>query len=263
MKNSFDRRAFLLGGTVAIVLPLAACGGGGGGGGDAERPAVVSQKGPMSAPVGGVQFQVIPEEHTLVVRPAQGAPRSLGGVGRAAGQLNYPMGVTVVNGLAYVVEKGNHRVQVFDATGVSKSTFGEEVLLYPGGITSAQAEIFVSDSRNGRVAGFTPEGRLTRFIGEGHLSAPRGLVYVDGELLVADPGLREVLRIGRDGRVLGHFGQWVLPWDVATDGTHVYVADVSANAVVVLSTEGRRLDELKLQSAPRYLAFREGTLYVA
>jgi len=261
MKNNLDRRTFLLGGTVAIVLPLAACGGGDDRG--ASLPSVVSQKGPMSAPAdGGVQYQVIPEKHTLVVTDGQGISRSYASVGTAPGKLNFPTGVTVVNGLAYVVEKGNHRVQIFDANGTSRGSFGQDVLLYPGGIASTQGEIFVSDSRNGRIVSFTPEGRLLRTMGAGKLSAPRGLVYVDGALLVADPGLRKVLRIGLDGKVLGDFGEWVLPWDVATDGVNVYVADVATHVIAVVSAEGARLDQLQLTHEPRYIAFRNGSLYV-
>ncbi len=98
----------------------------------------------------------------------------------------------------------------------------------------------------------------------GLLSAPRGLAVTADGLLVADPGSRKVLKLGLDGGARGEFGKgWVLPYDVATDGTLIYVADASANEIAVVSPEGERIDRIALDAAPNYISFRSGTLYVA
>ncbi|MES3001872.1 MAG: hypothetical protein V4787_14370 [Pseudomonadota bacterium] len=117
------------------------------------------------APPAGAQFAALPKTHSLQVTTPLGASKRIGGVGRAAGQLNYPSDVAVLGELAYVVETGNHRVQVFDAAGVARGTIGEGVLNYPGGIITTADEILVSDSRNARIVGFDTQGRVTRTIG--------------------------------------------------------------------------------------------------
>ncbi len=169
----------------------------------------------------------------------------------------------MLDGLAYVVEKGNHRVQVFDAQGNALRSFGEDTLLYPGGIAAGRGEIFVADSRNGRVVGFTPGGEITRVIGAGRLSAPRGLEVVADGLLVADPGLKRVLKIGFDGSLLQEYGSgWVLPWDVTTDSNYIYVADVSRSELGVTTLGGDLLDPLPLDAPPANVWYRRETLNV-
>lgn len=256
--KQIDRRTFVLGIPVALALPLLGCGGGG------STPPVSAQAGPTAVSRLGVQFAALRDAHSLVVTSAAGTSKRVGGVGFDAGQLNYPSDVAVLGELAYVVETGNHRVQVFDSGGAPKGTIGEGVLNYPGGIITTDDEILISDSRNARVVGFDTRGRVTRTVGAGSLSAPRGLAITRDAMLVADPGLRKVLKLGLDGSVRGEFGNgWVLPYDVATDGVLVYVADASANEVAVVSSEGERIDRIALDAAPNYLSFRSDTLYVA
>jgi DNA-binding beta-propeller fold protein YncE len=207
------------------------------------------------------QFLALGRAHSLAITGPDGRQRRYGGVGRAQGKLNYPAGVAVANGLAYVVETGNHRVQIFDASGTSKGFIGESELLYPGAVAAAQNEILVADSRHARIVGFGLSGRVTRVLGAGILSAPRGLTMSGDNVLVADPGLRKVLVLGSGGRVQAELGSgWVLPWDVATDGKNAYVADVAKNEIGVVSLSGKRLASLPLNFAPANVAFRNGTI---
>lgn len=223
---------------------------------------MTAQAGPTAVSKAGSQFLAQPMFHTVVVTDVKGNSKKVGGVGRGEGRLNFPADVAVLGELAYVVETGNHRVQIFDVAGNTLGTIGAGVLNYPGGIAAGKDEILVSDSRNARIVGFDTAGRTTRVIGAGVLSAPRGLTVVDDGLLVADPGLRKVLKLDMEGRVMGQFGSWVLPWDVATDGTLVFVADVSANEIAVLDQGAARVETVQLQSAPTYISYRNGTLYV-
>lgn len=260
--NTIDRRAFLgySSGVAALaLLPLAGCGGGD------PYPAVSrAGMGPVAAAVGGRQFQALGTAHTLVITESNGLQKRFGGVGLQQGKLNFPAGVAVLNGLAYVVETGNHRVQVFDGAGAVVRVFGEGELLYPGGIAAGNDEIFVADSRHSRIVGYTPAGRVTRVLGAGVLSAPRGMDVVEDGILVADPGLRKVLKLGFDGQVQMEFGaNWVLPWDVVTDGSFIYVADVSKNELGVTTLAGDPLNSIPLATAPVNVWFRGETLYVA
>jgi DNA-binding beta-propeller fold protein YncE len=215
----------------------------------------------MRAATIGPQFRALARIHSLAITGTDGRQRRYGGLGKGQGKLNFPAGVAVVNGLAYVVEAGNHRVQIFDANGVSRGFIGESELLYPGGIAAGLNEILVADSRNARIVGFALNGRVTRVVGAGILSAPRGLTVSGSGLLVADAGLRKILKIGANGRVQAELGtSWVLPWDVATDGKNAYVADASRNEIGVVSLSGRLLPSLPLNFAPANVAYRNGTV---
>ena len=260
--SSIDRRTFLSlsSGTAALsLLPLAGCGGGG----DEDSPSVsaLDAQEPMRASVNAPQFQALGRAHSLAITGTDGRQRRYGGVGRAQGKLNFPAGVAVISGLAYVVETGNHRVQIFDISGTSKGFIGEGELLYPSAVAAGQNEILVADSRHARIVGFGLNGRVTRVLGAGVLSAPRGLTLSGDSVLVADAGLRKVLKLDSRGRVEAELGTgWVLPWDVATDGKNAYVADVSRNEIGVVSLSGRRLASLPLNFAPANVAFRNGTV---
>jgi hypothetical protein len=260
-----DRRTFLsFGGTAAAlaVLPLAGCGGGGSG--DSYPLVSNAGKGPMGVSKEGRSFQTSANDHTLTITSSGGTKKTVGGLGAGAGKLNYPTGVAVINGLAYVVETGNHRVQVFDGDGVSLGFIGTGELNYPGGIAAGNNEIFVADSRNARVVSFSLAGQVTRVLGAGLLSAPRGLVVVEDGVIVADPGLHRVVKIGFDGALKGDYANgMVLPWDVATDGNFVYVADVSRNELLVASMDGTRINSIPLSQAPANVWYRGDTLYVA
>lgn len=259
-----DRRTFLAYGSSAVVaasLPLAGCGGGGG---ESLHPQVMSSAvTPMAASNDGLLFRVVGRSHMLVIRMKDGTERSFGGVGGGKGRMNAPAGVAVLDGLAYVIETGNHRVQVFDGSGRVVRTFGEDTLLYPGGIAAGRGAIYVADSRHARIAVFTPDGQLNRVMGVGTLSAPRGLQVLDDGIVVADPGLRKVLKLGFDGRLLQELGSdWVLPWDVASDGRYFYVADVSRNELGVTTLAGKLDEPLALDVAPANVWYRSGTLHV-
>jgi len=262
--NTIDRRAFLgfSGGAAALTaLPLSGCGGGGG---DNFPPASLAGVGPVAVATDGRQFQTLATAHALAVTEKDGQKKFYGGVGTAQGKLNYPTGVAVLNGLAYVVETGNHRVQVFDAAGKTIGTIGKGVLLYPSAIAAGKSEIFVADARNARIVAFTPEGQLTRVLGEGILSAPRGMDVMSDGVLVADPGLRKVLKLGFDGGIAMEVGaDWVLPWDVATDNEFIYVADVSREELGVTNMDGVRLGRIALASAPANVWFRADQLSFA
>lgn len=258
--KKIGRRHFLgagVGSVAFAVVPLLGCSSG------ASWPPTFRLAGPTAVSAKGVRFQTRANDHTLVITDREGRERVVGGLGTAQGRLNYPVGVALIKELAYVVECGNHRVQVFDAAGNSVGLIGVGELFHPGGITASGTEIFVADSRNGRIVAFTPDGAVTRRLGTGVLSAPRGLAMLDDDLLVADPGLRKVLDMGLDGRVRAELGSgWVLPWSVATDGEYVFVADTSRLEITVLSRAGARLDAIAMDAAAGYVSFRDDALYV-
>jgi DNA-binding beta-propeller fold protein YncE len=256
--STIDRRTFMLGATLAISAPLWGCGGGSG----ASMPEVASQQGP-TAVSRNASFAALPQSHALEVTSGSGTKIVVGGVGAGPGKFNYPIDVAVLDDKAYVVETGNHRVQVFDNKGNSLGMLGEGILNYPAAIAAAAGELLVSDSRNARIVGFDTQGNVTRVIGQGFMSSPRGLVATADGLLVADPGLHKILRLDAAGRLVGDLGgQWILPYDVATDGTQIYLADAGTTEITVLNAAGDRVGSIPLDRSPTYVTFRSDTLYV-
>jgi DNA-binding beta-propeller fold protein YncE len=256
--STIDRRRFVLGASAALALPLVACGGGGD-----SWPPLTATTAPTVVSAKGVRFAAVANSNAIEITNASGVKRRVSGLGRDLGKFNYPADFAVLGETGYVVETGNHRVQVFDAAANALGTIGAGVLLYPGGIATTQDEILVSDSRNARIVGFDAQGHVTRMLGQGTLSAPRGLTATADSILVADPGLRQIVQLNQDGSVRGRFGDWVLPYDVATDGAQVYVIDASAPEVVVLSLDGQRVGSIPLSTAASYISMRDGTLHVA
>ena len=256
-----DRRGFLrLGAASAVVAVLpAGCTSG------PDLPPILSVPGPSAAFADGTRIEARPDAHALVFLEP-GGERRVGRLGTAPGQLNYPIGVVVQDELAYVVEMGNHRVQVFDRAGASVRLIGTGELAYPAGIAATAAgELLVSDSGNGRLVAFMPGGAITRTLGGGRLSSPRGLAVLGGNVLVADVGLRRVVELDPHAHVERTFGEgWVLPWSVATDGERVFVGDVATSELAVFDRRGVRQAPLVLDQAPRFVALgADGALYVS
>lgn len=243
---NMDRRRFLRFGAGAVAvaaLPIGGCA-------VDDAPAIERATGKLALDVYGTRYEVLPEQHTVKT--------SRGGVAKGPRIVNYPVAVAVTEDRAYVVECGNHRVQIFDDAAKSLGFLDGE-LSYPGGIAAVDGEIWVADSRAGRLVRYA-DGKQVSAIGG--LSAPRGIALYGSQILVADPGLRQVLILTRDGRVVDRVGtDWVLPYDVATDGRRVFVADASAPAIAMFDGNARR--DLALQAAPRFVSYGiDGTLYV-
>jgi len=253
-----DRRAFIrLGaGSVAVtMLPLGGCST------SAPLPDIENSAGPTIVTSDGTRFETRPNAHAVLV-----SDQRVGKQGALPGQFNYPVAIATLGGLAYVVDTGNHRIQVLDKTGATVASFGETELLYPGGITvTSDRELVVADSRNGRLVVFNEAGDVTRTLGEGTLSAPRGLAARGGNVIVADPGLREVVEIDRRGAIVRRFGaDWVLPYGVAATDDFIFVADAAAIDLVVLDRSGRPHDTIALERAPTFVSLgADGIVYVS
>ena len=255
-----DRRTFLkygAGGVAVTMLPLGACS-------TSASTEVEAVAGPTAIAADGTRYVALPNAHSLSITTSLGE-RRVGGVGRDAGQLNFPVAIAMIGELAYVVENGNHRVQVFDAQGASVRMFGADTLFHPNAIAADANEIVIADSRNGRLVTFSHDGEMIRSIGAGVLSAPQGIALVEGGFLVADPGLRKVLELDLSGRIRRELSKgWILPKSLASDGESVFVGDISTSELAVLTRAGKRTGTIAVEGIPSFLSRGvDGTLYVS
>jgi uncharacterized protein (TIGR03663 family) len=171
--------------------------------------------------------------------------RVFGSVGSGDGQLLAPRGVAVgLNGLVYVTDWGNHRIQVFDGggqlvggwgthcdletgagcvdpDGAGPQPLGAGQFREPWGIAVADdGTVYVADTWNHRIQRFTGDGEFLNAWGRfgqrspgqpagelGYFYGPRDIaISPDGLLYVTDTGNKVIQVFEADGTYVGEFG---------------------------------------------------------
>jgi DNA-binding beta-propeller fold protein YncE len=206
-----------------------------------------------------------PDLDRIALYDVSGArPRKIGAFGRTGyrfGEVHGPHGATVdARGRLYVADTFNHRIEVFDVTGLARghaprlvSAFGNRgtgigELRAPyapvafSRLAALRGRAFVVDSRNDRIQSFDRDGQPmgTRIGGkgaeEGKLAEPVGAAFDPaGRILyVAEAGNRRVSAFdAASGAFLFAFARDLeSPGGIAVDGTGiVYVTDAGARVV--------------------------------
>lgn len=131
----------------------------------------------------------------------------IGSRGDGPGELNLPRDVAIgADGLLYVVDGGNFRIQVFDKDGKFLKTFGgigrrSGQFARPKEIAAdAEGNLYVVDTAFGNVQIFNPEGQLLLDVGTrgdtdgpGRFMLPSGIaVDADGRIYMVDQFFRKV-----------------------------------------------------------------------
>jgi DNA-binding beta-propeller fold protein YncE len=172
--------------------------------------------------------------------------------GAGAGQLHNPYGIarSPRNGLFYVADLNNSRINRYNARGAPRGQLGSFGIgpgqfLAPFGVAVDRAgDVWVSDRERNQIQKLDGKGRPLLTVGEtgsgpAEFLNPAG-VAVDpgGNVYVADTRNRRVQRFAPDGRYLESFGRGVLkqPTYVAVDSRcRAYVSDY--RRVVVFRAE--------------------------
>jgi hypothetical protein len=152
-------------------------------------------------------------------------------------------------GRVHVVDRGNHRIQVFALNGALLQTMGLGTLFMPGGIAfAADGNLLVADTFNHRVVAFTADGRVARTLGgPDQLNAPSDVtVDQDGLLHVLDAGNGRVVAMDDRGAVqwtyapaAGRF-RCATAISTGTDGA-IYVAEAHGASVLAFHPRGNLL----------------------
>lgn len=200
------------------------------------------------------------------------------GAGTQGGQFNAPRGIAVAgDGTTYVVDAGNHRVQVFDPTGEFVQSFGRQgaepgqFASFPGsgsggpsGIALAEDRLYVADTWNHRIQVFDLEGGHITGWGSffdaqdsadasssnpGLFYGPRGIAVHENLVYVTDTGNERVQVFDLEGEFVAMFGthgsgdgQLLEPVGIAISGDTVFVADSHNARVARFSPDGEPLD---------------------
>lgn len=175
--------------------------------------------------IGGVRS----ENHRVRVLDAQDGKLlyDIGKRGSGEGEFNLPRDIAIgKDGILYVVDGGNFRVQVFDAEGKFLRTFGQVGKKYghfarPKEVsTDTAGNLYVMDAAFGNFQVFDPEGNLLLFVGDrssrdgpAQYMLPSGIfVDEDGRVFVVDQWFHKVeiyrpAKLGEKEGYLVHRGE--------------------------------------------------------
>jgi sugar lactone lactonase YvrE len=129
------------------------------------------------------------------------------------------------DGRIYVLDSGNHRVQVFDELGQVQSSWGASgtepgLFNEPWGIAVDESHVYVADTWNHRIQKFSLDGEFVASFGMsgsateeadglGLFFGPRSIILTnDDQLLVTDTGNHRMQLLDKDGNFLQQFGSF-------------------------------------------------------
>jgi DNA-binding beta-propeller fold protein YncE len=197
---------------------------------------------------------------------------------------------------AFVFNRGDHPVMVFNRDGSFLKSWGEGVFTSPHGITIGPDDsVYCTDHFDHTVRKFTPDGQLLMTLGKSGQPSSTGATSIDfrtirhagppfyfptnvaigphGEIFVTDGyGNARVHKFSPDGTLPtswgtpgGDAGQFRIPHGIAIDQRGVlFVADRENSRIQLFSQEGEFLDQWTDVARPQQIAFdREGNVYVA
>jgi len=172
-----------------------------------DRIAIYSVKGAQARLVGELRglegpegVAVAPDGRVIVTNTSGGSVRlfrdgsevrTVGRYGSGAGEFNRPHGVeAAADGTVYVVDSGNHRVQVFDRDMNHKATFGAALKLdEPKYLRIDGDRIWLADEYNHRILLLDRDGKLLGVLGTGRRGRDPDAFYKPEAVLARAPYL--------------------------------------------------------------------------
>jgi sugar lactone lactonase YvrE len=192
-----------------------------------------------------------------------------GFAGSGEGELSAPRNMAVgPDGRIYVLDSGNHRVQIFDEFGQAQSSWGASgtepgFFNEPWGIAVDESHVYVADTWNHRIQKFRLDGEFVASFGMsgsateeadglGLFFGPRSIILTnDDQLLVTDTGNHRMQLLDKDGNFLQQFGSFgnllgqmnePVGLGQGPDGS-IYLADTWNSRVQQFSPDLLALDE--------------------
>ncbi len=197
---------------------------------------------------------------------------------------------------AFVFNRGNHPVMIFNRDGSFAASWGEGVFARPHGITIGPDDcVYCTDDLNHTVRKFTPDGQLLLTLGTSGKPSDTGATSIDyrtiryagapfyfptnvaigsgGEIFVTDGyGNARIHKFAPNGQLLHSWGepgsepgQFHVPHGIAINQRGViYVADRENSRIQLFSPEGEFLEQRTNIARPCQVAFdANDNLYVA
>jgi DNA-binding beta-propeller fold protein YncE len=176
--------------------------------------------------------------------------------GEAPGENRKSEFMDIYEGLLYMAEAGNHRVDVFDLEGNFKFLFGGSGT-DPGRMNNPEAakvnsegKVYVTDLKNDRMQVFSKDGKFLKTWGKtgtgpGEFKAPSGLaIDKDDNVYVCEIGNNRIQLFDKDGN-------FITMWGKKGSGNgefgnlHGMIVDKTSGWVYVADTENNRIQVFK------------------
>jgi|Deesub1362A_J573_1020465.scaffolds.fasta_scaffold00013_140 DNA-binding beta-propeller fold protein YncE/transglutaminase-like putative cysteine protease len=184
----------------------------------------------------------------------------VGSSGSSEGRFSKPSGIAVSkNGMVYVADKNNGRVQVFNTSGVFVGTIGDEedneILKSPSSVAlDKKGNVFVVDDEKCSVLKFSPDGRLVLAFGgkgsnPGLFKNPNSIALTRNEIFVLDEGNNRIQVFDHKGKFLRAFGT-----EGSGKGDFKEPASLAVKDGIVLmiaDTGNRRIQTLEMVYTPK------------
>jgi len=193
-----------------------------------------------------IQEWVMPGAKELFTAHAE----TLGSTGAGEGEFEAPADVAIDDeGGLWVADRGNDRIQHFDAAGGFVSQFGsygsgDGQLNAPSGLdVDPEGNIWVADTGNDRVQEFTPAGEFllkfgTTGSGNGQLDEPVGIAFTpelfSGALFVADRGNHRVQLFTKGGEYWAQRGSYGTGPEQMIEPSGVAIGSPSGGAIFTI-----------------------------
>ncbi len=181
----------------------------------------------------------------------------IGQVGAGKGQFYQPRGLAIYQGLVFVADTQNQRIQVFSKIGdwqyLIRAGSQQDYLKTPCSVTvSRQGYIYVVDSGTSKIAVFDQSGRFIRSFGtagkgKGEFANPYGIaISSKDEVYVADTENSRIQVLDSHGQVNKIFGrpgtrpgEFKTPYAISLDAKdNLFVLDYGIPRVQVLDRQG-------------------------
>ncbi|CAH1226173.1 TRIM2 [Branchiostoma lanceolatum] len=174
---------------------------------------------------------------------------TIGREGSCLENLIEPVGIAVdMKGNVVVVDKGNHRVQIFDTKkGNLLRSFPIKGNTPCGVAVDSGGRILVSlCGKKGKIRSYTEEGNCLNTVTSGCIKKPFGIaVLTDGRMAVVDGKRKSCLLLQPDGSLIREIGKGRLqkPKFVAVDESRdaMFITDREADKVLAFGLDGTRL----------------------
>ncbi len=111
---------------------------------------------------------------------------TLGKQGHGEGELYYPIDVKLKDGIVYVADAYNHRIQEFDLNGNFLRIIAQNNKInVASGISLSKNELAITDQEGGRVLIYDYNGQLTQILEEG-IRYPTDVLFDKGYLYITN-----------------------------------------------------------------------------
>lgn len=164
-----------------------------------------------------------------------------GSKGSGNNQFDYPTGICVANSQLFIVDKQNHRVNIYDLSGNFVSSFGtfgtgNDNFSFPEFIIADDTHIFITDSANHRIKKHDFTGAYvdefgTRGSGNDQFEYPMALTIYDNKLYIVDKQNNRVKIHQKDGTFESLINGFNYPEGITNINDKIVITD-SANKKV-------------------------------